>query len=62
MTKAQIIEQGLSLGVDYSMTTSCYDSATDGKACGRCDACLLRQNGFAENGIADPIPYVTRNP
>jgi 7-cyano-7-deazaguanine synthase len=61
MTKAQIIEQGLSLGVDYSMTTSCYDPAADGKACGRCDACLLRQKGFTENGIVDPIPYVTQD-
>jgi 7-cyano-7-deazaguanine synthase len=62
MTKAQIIEQGLALSVDYSMTTSCYDPAADGKACGHCDACLLRQKGFTENGIVDPIPYVTQNP
>ena len=61
MTKAQIIEQGLALGVDYSMTTSCYDPAPDGTACGRCDACLLRQKGFAENGVVDPIPYVTQD-
>ena len=61
MTKAQIIEQGLALGVDYSMTTSCYDPAPDGTACGRCDACLLRQNGFAKNGVVDPIPYVTQD-
>ncbi len=61
MTKARIIEHGLALGVDYSMTTSCYDPAPDGKACGRCDACLLRQKGFAENGVVDPIPYVTRD-
>jgi 7-cyano-7-deazaguanine synthase len=57
MTKAQIIEAGLKLGVDYSMTTSCYDPAPKGTACGECDACLLRLKGFAENGIDDPISY-----
>ena len=57
MTKAQIIETGLKLGVDYSLTTSCYDPAPEGTACGECDACLLRLKGFAENGIDDPIPY-----
>ncbi|MCP3690961.1 MAG: 7-cyano-7-deazaguanine synthase QueC [Planctomycetaceae bacterium] len=57
MTKAQIIEAGLKLGVDYSMTTSCYDPAPKGTACGECDACLLRLKGFAENGIDDPIRY-----
>ena len=57
MTKAQIIETGLKLGVDYSLTTSCYDPAPEGTACGECDACLLRLKGFAENGIEDPIPY-----
>lgn len=53
MTKAQIIKQGLALGVDYSLTLSCYDP-TDGRACGRCDACLLRAKGFGENGMEDP--------
>ena len=53
-TKAEIIAWGLRLGVDYSLTTSCYDPAPDGAACGRCDACLLRARGFAENGLADP--------
>ncbi len=57
LAKSDIIRLGLSLGVDYSLTTSCYDPATDGAACGRCDACLLRLKGFAEAGIADPIPY-----
>ncbi len=57
MTKAQIIKAGLKLGVDYSMTTSCYDPAPKGTACGECDACLLRLKGFAENGIDDPISY-----
>ena len=54
LTKAQIIETGLSLGVDYSMTTSCYDPAQDGTSCGHCDACLLRRKGFADNGLVDP--------
>lgn len=58
LTKGQIIRRGLELGVDYSTTSTCYDPATDGKACGQCDACLLRLNGFAENGIPDPAPYV----
>ncbi|PZS00110.1 MAG: 7-cyano-7-deazaguanine synthase QueC [Chloroflexi bacterium] len=57
MTKAEIIAVGLRLGVDYSTTTTCYDPSADGAACGRCDACALRQRGFAENGLADPIPY-----
>lgn len=59
-TKAQIIRRGLALGVDYRLTTSCYDPAADGAACGQCDACLLRLRGFAENGLADPAPYRTR--
>jgi 7-cyano-7-deazaguanine synthase len=57
MSKKEIIELGLSLGVDYGMTTSCYDPADDGKACGRCDACQLRLRGFAEAGAADPVRY-----
>jgi len=57
MTKKEIIGKGLSLGVDYGMTTSCYDPATDGSACGSCDACLLRLKGFEENGMKDPAPY-----
>jgi 7-cyano-7-deazaguanine synthase len=57
MTKAQIIRTGLDLGVDYGWTTSCYDPSPDGLACGRCDACLLRRRGFAENGYDDPAPY-----
>ncbi len=55
-TKAEIIQLGLELGVDYSMTQSCYDPIDD-LACGRCDACLLRLRGFAQNGIADPAAY-----
>jgi 7-cyano-7-deazaguanine synthase len=57
-TKAEIIRQGLALGVDYALTTSCYDPDQGGRACGRCDACLLRLKGFAENGLQDPRPYV----
>lgn len=56
LTKAQIIELGGSLGVDYSITHSCYDPI-GGAACGRCDACQLRKKGFAEAGIADPTRY-----
>lgn len=56
-TKAEIIAQGLALGIDYSMTHSCYDPAPSGGACGRCDACLLRKKGFAEAGVADPTVY-----
>ena len=58
LTKAQIIQLGLELGVDYSRTNSCYDPTTDGLSCGHCDACLLRLKGFAENGIDDPIQYI----
>ncbi len=57
LTKAQIVTLGQTLGVDYSLTTSCYDPAPDGTACGRCDACQLRLNGFAAAGSADPIVY-----
>ncbi len=56
-TKAQIISKGLELGVDYSLTFSCYDPTPDGKACGECDSCILRYRAFRENGIKDPIPY-----
>ena len=58
MTKAQIIRRGLDLGVDYSLTSSCYDPDPAGRACGRCDSCLLRLKGFLENGVRDPIEYV----
>lgn len=58
LTKAEIIHRGLELGVDYAKTTSCYDPAPDGKACGHCDSCLLRQKGFADAGTTDPRPYV----
>jgi 7-cyano-7-deazaguanine synthase len=58
-TKAEIIRRGLELGVDFALTTSCYDPNPDGLACGRCDACLLRLKGFAENQLADPRAYVS---
>ena len=57
LTKREIIELGISLGVDYALTTSCYDLAPDGRACGRCDACQLRRKGFSEAGVPDPTPY-----
>ncbi|MGD0914243.1 MAG: 7-cyano-7-deazaguanine synthase QueC [Terracidiphilus sp.] len=55
MTKAEIIKKGLELGVDYSLTSSCYDPDPSGASCGACDSCLLREKGFSENGIADPL-------
>ena len=55
MTKAQIIKKGVSLGVDYSMTHSCYNPAKDGRPCGKCDSCLLRKKGFEEAGLSDPL-------
>jgi 7-cyano-7-deazaguanine synthase len=57
MTKAEIIRTGLELGVDYSMTITCYDVSNEGQACGACDACLLRLKGFAENSATDPVKY-----
>jgi 7-cyano-7-deazaguanine synthase len=53
-SKAQIIRRGLELGVDYRLTTSCYDPTAEGRPCGQCDACLLRRKGFEENGMPDP--------
>jgi 7-cyano-7-deazaguanine synthase len=58
MTKADIIRKGAALGVDFALTHSCYDPATDGRACGTCDSCLLRRRGFAEAGVPDPTSYV----
>jgi len=54
LTKSEIIATGLKLGVDYSITLSCYDPGEGGTACGRCDACLLRRRGFREQGLDDP--------
>jgi 7-cyano-7-deazaguanine synthase len=59
LTKAQIIRRGVDLGVDYSMTHSCYDPSPTGGACGRCDSCVLRKKGFAEAGITDPTRYAS---
>ncbi len=57
MTKAEIIRKGVELGVDYRLTHSCYDPSPEGKACGQCDACLLRKKGFREAGMSDPAAY-----
>jgi 7-cyano-7-deazaguanine synthase len=58
LNKQEIIERGRALGVDYSLTHSCYDPSPEGLACGRCDACLIRRSAFARLGLADPIGYV----
>jgi len=57
LTKADIIRRGLDLGVDYSLTVSCYQADDDGRACGRCDSCRLRREGFMAAGVPDPTPY-----
>jgi 7-cyano-7-deazaguanine synthase len=57
MTKADIVREGLRLGVDFAQTVSCYQADADGRACGHCDACLLRAEGFATAGVADPTRY-----
>lgn len=57
LSKAQIIARGIELGVDYGLTSSCYDPSSTGEPCGECDSCLLRQKGFRENGIEDPLKY-----
>jgi 7-cyano-7-deazaguanine synthase len=57
LTKAKIIRRGMELGVDYSLTHSCYDPNTQGIACGHCDACQLRIKGFQEAGLKDPVEY-----
>lgn len=60
LSKAQIIQKGLSLGVDYSITHSCYDPDAYNRACGMCDSCLLRKQGFVELGLEDPVHYVKK--
>jgi 7-cyano-7-deazaguanine synthase len=57
LTKAEIIAKGIALGVDYGLTSSCYDPSASGEPCGECDSCLLRRKGFRENGIEDPLLY-----
>jgi 7-cyano-7-deazaguanine synthase len=59
MGKAEIIRTGLALGVDYSLTHSCYDPNEEGLACGQCDSCLLRKKGFAEAGVPDPVRFAS---
>lgn len=59
LAKADILRLGVRLGVDYSLTLSCYDPGSDARACGHCDSCLIRRRGFAEAGIADPTRYVS---
>lgn len=59
MTKADIIQQGLKLGIDYSQTVSCYQADQQGRACGRCDSCRFRRQGFEQAGVADPTRYKT---
>jgi 7-cyano-7-deazaguanine synthase len=58
MTKAEIIQRGIRLGVDYTMTHSCYDPDVSGSACGSCDSCLLRKKGFSDAGVPDPTIYL----
>ncbi len=62
LTKAEIIRKGLELGVDYSLTSSCYDPSPTGQPCGGCDSCVLRQKGFRENGLVDPLQYREAQP
>jgi 7-cyano-7-deazaguanine synthase len=62
LSKAGIVKLGRRLGVDFSLTWSCYDPTPEGTACGRCDACILRLKGFREAGVADPAAYRTRAP
>jgi 7-cyano-7-deazaguanine synthase len=57
MTKTDIIKEGTRLGVDYSLTHSCYDPSAEGFSCGTCDSCLLRHQGFINAGVADPTRY-----
>jgi 7-cyano-7-deazaguanine synthase len=58
LTKAQIIQKGIELGIDYALTHSCYDPSPQGLACGRCDSCFLRRKGFKEAGVSDPTRYI----
>jgi 7-cyano-7-deazaguanine synthase len=58
LTKAQIIQKGMELGVDFALTHSCYDPSPQGLACGKCDSCFLRRKGFKEAGVTDPTRYI----
>jgi 7-cyano-7-deazaguanine synthase len=57
LSKAEIVRAGMTLGVEYALTSSCYDPSPTGEPCGACDSCLLRQKGFRENGLEDPLRY-----
>jgi 7-cyano-7-deazaguanine synthase len=59
LSKAEIVRKGLSLGLDYALTHSCYDPLPDGRPCGRCDSCVLRSRGFADAGVPDPLGSVS---
>ncbi len=61
LSKADIIRSGIELGVDYGLTSSCYDPALNGQPCGRCDSCILRLKGFRDNGADDPLQYQAQN-
>lgn len=61
LTKSEIIQMGMTMGVDYSLTVSCYSADSQGRACGKCDSCRLRSKGFADAGVADPTSYQARN-
>ena len=60
LSKSEIVQTGLRLGVDYGLTSSCYDPSPTGEPCGTCDSCLLRQKGFRDNGLSDPLKYRER--
>jgi 7-cyano-7-deazaguanine synthase len=62
LTKAEIIRTGLALGIDYALTCTCYDPSPAGDACGQCDACRLRLQGFAQVGLPDPVRYRSPDP
>jgi 7-cyano-7-deazaguanine synthase len=57
LSKAEIIRRGTALGVDYALTVSCYQADAEGRACGRCDSCRIRSEGFRAAGVPDPTPY-----